>query len=325
MVCLQYRWKFHRFRSRFLVGRKCGRALAILLMVAYKAMPLIGLLPSPNVLNLYMKPRKEERAILFMDLIGSTTLTERIGNAGFMRFLNDSIFAMTHAIFRNNGSIYRYVGDEIIISWPAADASRALQCAFDIEKALKQRRAHFKQSYDTFPRFRYGLHLGEVMMGELGDLRVEIAMIGDAINTTKRIEDACRHLILTSWRHHSSWTGTTSTAYPSCSGRRFLCGVRPVATLWTCHSSIAWSLIQDSCRLTISGSTGQATMPNLKTNHSSTALSQAQRPNTQQAPHPRYAKYTRSPRPIRAPFPAMISTALRSNRCPLAYRFSTHE
>ena len=115
-------------------------------MVAYKAMPLIGLSTLTRiVLGLYMKPRKEERAILFMDLIGSTTLTERIGNAGFMRFLNDSIFAMTHAIFRNNGSIYRYVGDEIIISWPAADASRALQCAFDIEKALKQRRAHFKK------------------------------------------------------------------------------------------------------------------------------------------------------------------------------------
>ena len=99
---------------------------------------------------------------------------------------------MTRPIFHNQGSIYRYVGDEIILSWRAADASSALQCAFDIENALLERREYFKRRYGAFPRFRYGLHLGEVIVGELGDLRVEIAMIGDAINTTKRIEDACR-------------------------------------------------------------------------------------------------------------------------------------
>ena len=37
-----------------------------------------------------------------------------------------------------------------------------------------------------------GMHVGQIMVGELGDLHVEIAMLGDAINTTKRIEDACR-------------------------------------------------------------------------------------------------------------------------------------
>ena len=127
--------RFLAFDADFWSAASAVTALAILLMAAYKAVPMIGLSTLTRiVLGLYMKPKREERAILFMDLIGSTRITEQIGNAGFMRFLNDSIFSMTHAIFRNNGEIYRYVGDEIIISWPASEASRALQCAFDIER-----------------------------------------------------------------------------------------------------------------------------------------------------------------------------------------------
>jgi adenylate cyclase len=165
----------------------------LLLLMAYKAAPIVGARTLWKVfLGLYMKPRSEELTIVFMDLIGSTRLTEHIGDAGFMRFLNDAIFELTRPIVRNGGSIYRYVGDEIIITWPAKDATRAVQCVFEMEEALRERRPHFEKQFNASPRFRYGMHVGQVMVGELGDLRVEIAMIGDAINTTKRIEDACR-------------------------------------------------------------------------------------------------------------------------------------
>jgi len=166
---------------------------SFLLIAAYKIAPLVGMRTLWNVLiGAYMRPKQEERAIVFMDLIGSTRLTERIGDAGFMRFLNDSIFRLTRPIVRNRGGIYRYVGDEIILSWPAKEATRAAQCVFDMEAALREHRPYFERRFGTYPRFRYGIHLGNIMVGELGDLRVEIAMLGDAINTTKRIEDACR-------------------------------------------------------------------------------------------------------------------------------------
>jgi adenylate cyclase len=164
-----------------------------LLLLAYKAAPIIGSRTLWNVfIGLYMNPRAEKRTIVFMDLIGSTQLTERIGDAGFMRFLNDAIFELTQPIFRNGGEIYRYVGDEIIITWPAKDATRAVHCVFEMIEALRAQRTYFEQRYGAYPVFRFGMHVGQVMLGELGDLRVEIAMIGDTINTTKRIEDSCR-------------------------------------------------------------------------------------------------------------------------------------
>ena len=151
---------------------------SFLLIAAYKIAPLVGMRTLGNVLlGAYMRPRQEERAILFMDLIGSTRLTERIGDAGFMRFLNDSIFRLTRPIVRNHGAIYRYVGDEIILSWPSKEATRAAQCVFDMEAALRDHRPYFERRFGTYPRFRYGIHIGKVMVGEPHP-RVEIAMLG---------------------------------------------------------------------------------------------------------------------------------------------------
>ncbi|MGC6419266.1 MAG: adenylate/guanylate cyclase domain-containing protein [Bradymonadia bacterium] len=167
--------------------------IGLLLLLLYKATPHIGKgMLFKLLIGTYMKPRHEKRTIVFMDLIGSTRLTEEIGDSGFMRFLNDTIFKLTQPILQHRGTIYRYVGDEVIITWPVEQTTAAVQCVFDMMIALKEQRPYFEQRYGHSPRFRFGMHVGQVMVGELGDLHVEIAMLGDAINTTKRIEDACR-------------------------------------------------------------------------------------------------------------------------------------
>ena len=66
-----------------------------------------------------------------------------------MRFFNDALFDMTQAIFRNGGQIYRYVGDEIIMTWPAHDAHRAVQCVRNPD-ALRERRP-YEQRYGRSP------------------------------------------------------------------------------------------------------------------------------------------------------------------------------
>ena len=167
--------------------------IGLLLLLLYKATPHIGKgMLFKLLVGTYMKPRNEKRTIVFMDLIGSTRLTEEIGDSGFMRFLNDTIFKLTQPILQHKGTIYRYVGDEVIITWPVEQTSAAVQCVFDMMTVLKEQRPYFEQRYGHSPRFRFGMHVGQIMVGELGDLHVEIAMLGDAINTTKRIEDACR-------------------------------------------------------------------------------------------------------------------------------------
>ena len=94
-----------------------------------------------------------------------------------------------------SGDIYRYVGDEIIVTWPAARGARdgsCVKCVFAIEDALAARRENYLADFGTEPRFRAALHAGPLIVGEMGDLKREIVMLGDTMNTTARIENVCR-------------------------------------------------------------------------------------------------------------------------------------
>jgi adenylate cyclase len=65
----------------------------------------------------YHRPRLEQRVFLFIDIEGSTTLAERLGDLAFHRLVNRFVVDITDPIVAAYGKIYRYVGDELIASW----------------------------------------------------------------------------------------------------------------------------------------------------------------------------------------------------------------
>jgi adenylate cyclase len=143
----------------------------------------------------YRRPKYEERIVLFLDLEGSTELAERLGDEGFHRFLNQVFFDLTDPVLDAGGEIYRYVGDEVIVTWPLAKGMRdaaALSCVFAIEEALARRRGDYERLFGAAPHLRAALHAGPLIVGEMGDIKREIVMIGDTMNTAARIEEACR-------------------------------------------------------------------------------------------------------------------------------------
>jgi adenylate cyclase len=91
----------------------------------------------------YHRPKLEQRIGLFLDLCGSTELAERLGDEAFHRLLNHVFFDVTEPVLDAGGEIYRYVGDEIIVTWPLAKGARdaaAIACLFAIEDALARAR-----------------------------------------------------------------------------------------------------------------------------------------------------------------------------------------
>src|SRR5262245_47339067 len=80
------------------------------------------------------------------------------------------------------------------MTWPAHPdaASNAIACIFAIEDALSARRDAYLQRYRAAPKFRAALHAGPLVVGEMGDVKREIVMLGDTMNTAARIEDVCR-------------------------------------------------------------------------------------------------------------------------------------
>ena len=143
----------------------------------------------------YHQPREEQRIVLFMDLRGSTQAAEKLGDKQFHRFLNRVFWDLTEPALEAGGDIYRYVGHEVIVTWRIAPGTRnaaSINCVFAVEDALARRRHRYLAEFGIEPRLRSALHAGPLIVGEMGDVKREIVMLGDTMNTTARIEGVCR-------------------------------------------------------------------------------------------------------------------------------------
>lgn len=142
----------------------------------------------------YHHPKKEERIFMFMDMRSSTSIAEKIGNEKYFNLLNDLFSDITSPILNNEGEIYQYVGDEIVISWPIDKGVRnanCLRCFVQIQEKLTELGSYYEEHYKLIPEFKAGLHHGFVMAGEVGIVKKEIIYSGDVLNTAARIQEQC--------------------------------------------------------------------------------------------------------------------------------------
>ena len=194
---------FNGFSS---VGAIQGRDIVFALVASVTASLLLGVddLLGRGVLiafvaGRYHRPRLEERALLFIDLCASTATAERLGGKRFLDFLNAVFADLSAAIVENGGEIHKYVGDEIIATWrlkAGRNDAGPVRAELSARRRLAAGAGGYMRDFGFVPDFRAALHCGEVVVGELGSLKKEIALIGDAMNTASRILDACRELRL---------------------------------------------------------------------------------------------------------------------------------
>lgn len=143
----------------------------------------------------YHTPQTENRVFMFLDLNASTTIAEQLGDEKYHSLLKDFFADITNAIIDNNGEIYQYVGDEVIIAWPQSVGiadNRCIRCFFDIKQQIENHRQKYTKCYGLVPSFKCGLHCGQVVAGEVGILKREITYSGDVLNTTSRILNLCK-------------------------------------------------------------------------------------------------------------------------------------
>ncbi len=143
----------------------------------------------------YHEPRREERALIYLDLRSSTAIAERLGEARFLELLNGFFADVSIAIAEEGGEIHKYVGDEIIAAWrlrPGRNEPSVVRACFGAGDRLAARAEFYRREFGVEPAFRAALHAGPVVLGELGYFKKEIALIGDAMNTAARILEACR-------------------------------------------------------------------------------------------------------------------------------------
>jgi adenylate cyclase len=96
---------------------------------------------------------------------------------------------------RFEAEVFQHVGDEVVFTWNEAalrDKHKCLLFYFAVRHAIAVRGDHYRGTYGISPEFKAGMHAGEVIAVEVGDIKREIAYHGDTINTASRIQAACR-------------------------------------------------------------------------------------------------------------------------------------
>ncbi len=144
----------------------------------------------------YLRPRNEKRIIMFLDLKDSTPIAEQLGHEKYFFFIKDFIYYVSKAVLENGGMIYQYVGDEVVVTWPyrKKNVLKSINTVIESRKEIQRHSDYFRREYAIAPEFRVGLHAGDVTIGEVGVIKKDIAISGEAMNIAARIRSACNEL-----------------------------------------------------------------------------------------------------------------------------------
>jgi adenylate cyclase len=146
--------------------------------------------------HLQLGGEKRELTIMFTDLAGFSTFSERLGPVELTALLNDYLSEMTDIILEEGGTLDKYEGDAIIAFWNAPleqpdHAVRACRAALRCQRRLAELRQTYLERTGAALRMRVGLNTGEVVVGNMGSRkRFNYTILGDAANLASRLEGA---------------------------------------------------------------------------------------------------------------------------------------
>jgi adenylate cyclase len=143
---------------------------------------------------------RREVTVLFSDIKGFTSFSEKHSPQEVVSLLNEYLTAMTDVIFRWEGTLDKFVGDEIMVFWgaplPQADhAERALRCALEMRQRLVELQQKWHEQGLEELDAGIGINSGEVLVGNIGaeGKKMDYTIIGDHVNLGARVEALTRN------------------------------------------------------------------------------------------------------------------------------------
>lgn len=140
--------------------------------------------------------KRANLSILFSDIRGFTTLSEKLTPEEVVTLLNPYLEAMSKVIYKHGGTVDKYEGDAIIAFFgepvPYEDhAVRSLRAALDMRKALVELKEGWaREGRPNTIEMGIGINSGDVFVGLLGsEQRINYTVIGDNANLAARLQD----------------------------------------------------------------------------------------------------------------------------------------
>jgi adenylate cyclase len=140
----------------------------------------------------------EERniTVLFSDVSGFTSISEKLTPHELVILLNEYLTAMTDIVLKHNGIIDKYEGDAIMAEFgvPVEFADHphaACNTALEMQAGLKKLRRKWASENRPLLRARVGINTGNVIVGNMGSQNVfDYTVMGDHVNLGSRLESA---------------------------------------------------------------------------------------------------------------------------------------
>lgn len=157
---------------------------------------------SPDLVEEISKSEKElplgginkELSILFLDIRGFTTLSEKMRPEEVVDFLNTMFNLITEKTLENHGTIDKFIGDAAMLIFNAPLDLKdheyyAVKTAYDIQRGMEKVRADIESKHGVTVNVGIGINTGVVVVGNIGSyIRVDYTAIGDNVNIAARIE-----------------------------------------------------------------------------------------------------------------------------------------
>jgi len=158
----------------------------------YLSPAIVDRLPSdPDQLKL--GGHRREVSILFADIRGFTSFSEKLPPEEVMDILNCYLAMAAEAILAYEGTLDKFMGDAVMAifnaPWPQEDhALRAVKAAVAMQRAITDYHQQLREK--RVLSFGVGINVGEAVVGNVGTTaRMDYTAIGDAVNLAKRLQE----------------------------------------------------------------------------------------------------------------------------------------
>ncbi|MGC0772651.1 MAG: adenylate/guanylate cyclase domain-containing protein [Candidatus Acidiferrum sp.] len=148
------------------------------------------LLVNPRLVD----PKKTDITVMFSDIRGFTSISEKLDAQELALFLNQYLSDMTRIVFNHHGTLDKYIGDAVMAFWGApfeekGHAARACNAALEMMERVRELQKQWEAQGKPRLEIGIGLNTGVASVGNMGSaLRYGYTALGDAVNLSSRLE-----------------------------------------------------------------------------------------------------------------------------------------